>query len=309
MTQALQSVAGVCHLEMVRGAKADEAADPDLLIEVPHGATRADHFDELLSQLRGSYQDGLRDFYFVNTDVGSPELAVAVADNVVREQPGRTVAIIRSHLPRTFIDCNRAIDRDAVAAASQKGEMTPGLPPWVVEEHDRRLLLDRYQAYREVVSSGFQLVCGGGGAAVSLHTYAPRSIDVAVDEDIVAALHAAYAPDRIETWPLRAEVDLITDDPDGSVLADARLARRAEQAFAAGGFQVARNHTYSLHPSTLAYEFATRYPGQTLCLEVRRDLLVPEFVPFVELATDDHAIARAASPLGVALVGGSESAT
>lgn len=301
MTEALQSVSGVCDIEIVRGAKADPSGRPDLLFEVPHGATLAQHFDDLRAQLRGSYSEGLRDFFFVNTDVGAPELALSVARSVVLTEPTRTAAIIRCLLPRTFIDCNRSVDRETVAAASERGEMTPGLPPWVVHDQDRDLLLDRYFAYREVVTRGFSGVCGGGGRAVCLHTYAPRSIDVAVDDDIVAALHAAYAPDRIGSWPLRAEVDLITRDPDGRELADSALAQRAEQALSTAGFQVVRNDTYSLHPSTLAFAFAQQYAGKTLCLELRRDLLLPEFVPFVELYTDPQAIERAAVPLAKAL--------
>lgn len=303
MSEALQSVDGVCHVEIVRGIDADPTARPDLLFEVPHGATLAHHFDDLRSELRGQYSEGLRDFFFVNTDVGAPELAAAVAGGTVAAQPTRTAAVVRCLLPRTFIDCNRLIDRGTVAAASKPSEMTPGLPPWIVDEQDRDLLLDRYFSYRAVVTAGFAEVCSSGGTALCVHTYAPRSIDVAVDEGIAAALRAAYAPDRIETWPLRAEVDLITHDGNGQELADAELAGRTEQAFAAAGFQVVRNGTYSLHPSTLAFEFAQQYPKQTLCFELRRDLLLPAFVPFVELHTDPEAVRRAAQPLVAALLG------
>lgn len=301
MTDLPQSVAGVCQVEVVRGAQADPQARPDLLLEVPHGATLGQHFDDLRRQLEGSYADDLREFFFVNTDVGAPELALAIARGVVAAQPTRAALIVRCLLPRTFIDCNRAIARDAQAKASKPGEMTPGLPPWVVDGNDRALLLERYFAYHEVVAAAFAQVCGGGGTALCAHTYAPRSIDVAVDDDIVASLHAAYAKDRIESWPLRAEVDLITHDPDGRELADAALARRAEAECVAAGIQAVRNDTYSLHPSTLAFEFAERYPGKTLCFEVRRDLLLSEFVPFVELQPTDSSVARVAAPFVVAL--------
>lgn len=297
MTDVPQSVAGVCQVEVVRGAEADEQTRPDLLFEVPHGATLGHHFDDLRSLLRGSYADNLREFFYVNTDVGAPELALAVARGVVAAEPTRSAMIVRCLLPRTLVDCNRSISRDAKAQASKPGEMTPGLPPWVVDDQDRGLLLDRYFAYREVVEAAFAQVCGAGGTALCAHTYAPRSIDVAVDDDIVASLHAAYAPDRIETWPLRAEVDLITHDPDGRELADAELARCSEAAFVAAGIQAVRNDTYSLHPSTLAFEFADRYPGKTLCFEVRRDLLLSEFVPFVELHPTDREVQRVAAPL------------
>lgn len=298
MVSGLCSVARVCEVEFVRGAQAVEDSRPDLVLEVPHGATRAAHFDELRDELSGDYDDGLRDFFFVNTDVGSPELAKAIADGFVAADPGRTAAIVRCLMPRTFLDTNRTIARDAVAKASKAGEMTPGLQPWVVHEGDRELLLERYFAYRDVVTAGF---AAAQGRALCVHTYAPRSIDVAVDADIATALHLAYAPDRIGTWPLRAEVDLITHDPDGAVLADDELANRAEREFAAAGVQVVRNGTYALHPSTLAYEFAKQYPGRTLCFEVRRDLLLDEFVPFVELHPTADAVRRMAEPFVRAL--------
>jgi hypothetical protein len=284
---------------VVRGAAADPAAAPDLLFEVAHGATAAAHFDGLRAELRGTYDDGLRDFFFVNTDVGAPELALATARAVVARQPRRSAVVVRCLLPRTFVDCNRRIERDAVPSASKAGEMTPGMPPWVRERADQQLLLERYFAYRDVVTAAFTALAPRG-LALFVHTYAPRSIDVAVDADVGRALRAAYAPDRIGSWPLRPGVDLITHDPDGRELAAPDLARRAAAEFAAAGFEVARNATYALHPITLAHAFALQRPGDTLCLEVRRDLLLPEFVPFVELRPEPAKVERAAQPLAAA---------
>lgn len=301
MYEALRSIKGVCDLEIVRGAEADPKASPELFFEVPHGATLAMHYDQLRSELQGNYDDGLRDFFFVNTDVGAPELAVAIAQGVVARQPRKVAAVVRCLLPRTFVDCNRIIARDTIAAPSRPGEMTPGLPPWVLHEADRELLVKHYFSYQEVVSAGFAAACESGGRALCVHTYAPRSVEVAVDDDVVRALHAAYDPERIESWPLRAEVDLITHDAEGRELADKELARGAEREFRAHGLQVARNGTYSLHPSTLAFAFAQQYPGATLCFEVRRDLLLDHFVPFVELLTSKDHVARAALPMILAL--------
>jgi hypothetical protein len=91
----------------------------------------------------------------------------------------------------------------------------------------RRHLLAAYAQYREVVETGFALTCDRGGLGLMVHTYAPRSIDVAVDADIGKSLRAAYAADRIGSWPLRPGVDLITHDPDGRELAAPGLAQRA----------------------------------------------------------------------------------
>ncbi len=302
MVELLRSRAGVCDVEYLRGAAADAQAPPDLLLEVAHGATRAQHFTGLRSELRGSYGDDLLDFFFVNTDVGAPELARAVAERVVKSQPRRSAVVVRCALPRTFVDCNRKIDRTAAPKTSRAGEMTPGMPSWVQERSDQELLLERYFAYRDTVTAAFQQTTANGGLALFVHTYAPRSIDVPVDANIGKSLRAAYAADRIGTWTLRPAVDLITHDPDGRELASPQLAARAAAEFAAAGFEVAHNATYPLHPVTLAHSFAVQRPASTLCLEVRRDLLVPEFVPFRELLPDPAKVARAAAPLAAAVL-------
>lgn len=302
MSAGLASIAGVCDVLHLRGAACDPTAPPDLLCEVPHGATLAAHFAALRAQLRGSYADDLQDFFHVNTDVGAPELARAIAERVVQSQPRRSAVVVRCLLPRTFVDCNRRIDPTTVPAGTAAGEPTPGMPPWVQDERDRLLLLERYTAYRELVTRAFAAVCGSGGLGLCVHTYAPRSIDVAVDGDIVRNLHAAYAADRIGSWRLRPAIDLITHDPDGRELASPRLAARAEAELTAAGFEVERNGAYSLHPITLAHEFAARHPGATLCFEVRRDLLVPAFTPFREMIPDAARVARAAQPLAGAVL-------
>lgn len=303
MVDPISSRPGIVDVEHVRGAAAAPGAPPDLVLEVPHGATRSEHFANLRAALRGDYAADLHDFFCVNTDVGAPELARAIAAAFVQHDPRRAAVLVRCLLPRTFVDCNRRIDRHTVAAGSRPGEMTPGLPPWVREAADRELLLDRYFGYRDVATAAFAAVCGNGGRGLCVHTYAPRSVDVPVDENIVASLRDAYRPERVGSWQLRPSVDLITHDPDGRELADRALADRADRELAAAGFDVARNGAYSLHPITLAYEFATRYPDATMCFEVRRDLLVPEFTPFREMIPDPAKVARAAAPFAAALRG------
>ena len=151
------------------------------------------------------------------------------------------------------------------------------------------------------IAPAVEQVCTSGGTAVLLRSYAPRSIDVPVDENIVQRLHAAYAPDVEPTWPLRAEVDLITRTPEGTLLADEGLATAARAAFAAGGISATESGTYPLHPSTVAYTFANRWPRQTLCLELRRDLIVKRFTPFAEMEADLEKCDRVAGLLAGAL--------
>jgi hypothetical protein len=302
MSDPVRPRSGVCDVQILRGTAARADAVPDLVLEVAHGATTARHFDDLRARLAGAYADDLREFFFVNTDVGAPEVAMAVAQRVVARQPKRTALIVRCLLPRTFVDCNRVIDPNAEPRASAAGEPTPGLPPWIVDARDQRLLRGLHREYQEVVDAAFARVCGQGGIGLCVHTYAPRSLDVAVDGDIVRTLRAEYAPDRIGRWPLRSAVDLITHDPEGRELASVALAQRAEAEFAAAGFGVARNGAYSLHPVTIAHAFASRHPGTTLCLEIRRDLLLDEFVPFVPLTPRPDLVEKAAAPLAAAVL-------
>lgn len=294
-----RALAGVCDVALFRGQRAGPA--PDLLLEVPHGATDAADYTALRAQLRSPLPPDLQHFFFANTDTGAPEVALATARLVVEQDPARSALVLRCRIPRTFIDCNRVIDEATPADAASA--MTPGLQVWITDPADRRLLLERYRAYRQLASAAFAQVCGQGGQALMVHSYAPRSVDVPVDERIVEHLHAAYAPDRIGSWPLRPPVDLIARDPDGALLASTTMLARAQEAFAAAGTATAVSATYPLHPSTLAWHFARQHPGRTLCLELRRDLLVAEFTPFQAMRVDPQQVERVARVLGSAIAG------
>lgn len=279
----LASIPGVAETVHVRGAAAPPGAPPDLLLEVPHGATRAAHFDALRRELRGTFPPGLEDFFFVNTDVGAPEVALRAAERVVAGDPRLSAVVVRSLIPRTFIDCNRVIDASTRPAASAAGEVTPGIAEYVRDPDDLRLLRTRHAAYCALAERAFDTVCGRGGTALLVHSYAPRSLDVPVDERIVERLRREYLPENIGRWPLRAEVDLITRDPSGRrVTADGFVAA-VQSALARAGIGHAEGAAYALHPSTLAHGFAVRFPDRTLCVEVRRDLLVRAFTPFDEM--------------------------
>lgn len=295
----MHSIPDVCEVATFGPARAGQG--PELVLEVAHGATRARDFDQLRAALRGPYPDDLRDFFFVNTDVGAPEVALRVAELLSAADPTRAIVVVRCLVPRTFLDVNRLIDVDSAPSTSKPGEMTPGLHAWVREAGDRALLFERYRAYRTLVERLVDDACGAGGRAVMVHSYAPRSVDVPVDENIVASLRAAYAPEKRDTWPLRAPVDLIVDSPTGERLADPALVERTRAAFEAAGFAVELNGAYSLHPITLAGLLAARHRGHVLCLELRRDLLVPEFTPFREMRVDPAKIERIAAPLAAAL--------
>lgn len=273
------SVEHVVDIEVLRGTAADPHAVPELLIEVPHGADARCHYDALRQRLHGDLPDDLHLFFNLNTDVGAWAYGRATAQALIAAAPERSVLILRCLIPRTFVDCNRRADY--TGGRLDEGALTPGIPSYVRDEDDRALLLELHRSYLDAARQAFAAVCGAGGLALVPHSYGPRSLGIdAVDDDIIAKLRWACAPERHDTWPLRAEVDLLTRDGEGRLFAPEGLEARLLTDFAKAGFDAKANHTYNLHPSTVAHEWSTTYPGQVLCLEVRRDALVETWSPF-----------------------------
>ncbi len=292
------SLPELIDVDVVRGVRTEAGAAPDLVIEIPHGATHTADFERIRVQLTSPLPAGLVDFFHVNTDAGAPELGLAIAQHIVEADPTRTVAILRCRLPRTFIDCNRRID--ASPAEFKAGKVTPGLMPWITTPEDRALLRAEYDRYVLATRQAMDALAPHG-AILLLHTYAPRSVDVEVDADIVTNLHRAYEPAVEGTWPLRPEIDVIATDTAGVSHAPAAVLAALKAEMSGARFEVADGATYPLHPSTLAWDHVQRKPGHALCLEIRRDLVADPFDPFVQMTISPSKVARLAAPLATAL--------
>lgn len=293
------SLEGIADVERVDGAEARPDAPFDLLVEVPHGADRRAHYDAARARLIGALPEDLHEFFHANTDTGAWDYGRQVAVRLVALDPTRRALVVRCLVPRTFVDTNRLPDATDQLAS---GGLTAGIPSYVHDPGDRARLLAMHRAYLELVEGAYALVCGGGGFALLPHTYGPRTMGIArVDDEIVGALRAAWAPEAWESWPLRPEIDLITRDPEGALFADAAVVEEVLDAYVSLGYQARACETYTLHPSTQGARWAARYPGQTLSLEVRRDLLVESFHLLRELTVDPDRVARVAEPLAVAV--------
>ncbi|MCK6504932.1 hypothetical protein L6R53_16295 [Myxococcota bacterium] len=287
----------------IHGADADPSAPPDLLCEVPHAAWRRAHYDAARAALAGELPADLHAFFHVNTDVGAEALALAVAQALVEADPTRSAVVLACRVPRTFIDCNRVIDADPAALTA--AGLTAGLPVYVRDPRDQALLLDLHRRYVREAERLHAWVCGAGGVALSPHSYAPRDVPIEqVTDRIVDDLRRVYDPAVVADWPLRPPVDLISVDGAGRrVLSDA-LVQPALEGYRALGLDAGEGRTYPLHPATQAARFAALHPGRTLCLELRRDLLVRDWRPFEEMRVDDAAIERLAGPLVAAVRAG-----
>lgn len=290
-------VPGVCEIE-TWSAHAANVSAPDLLLEIPHGATQAGHYHAVRRQLSGELPVDLEQFYFVNTDAGAPECARETARLVAQSaspEPVRKVMVVRSLIPRTFIDCNRIL-----GAPEDHGNdrITAAIPDYIVSEADRETVTALYRAYVEVAERAYGTVCGRGGIAIILHTYAPRSIELdRIDANIVAALREAYSPERYGGWKVRPDVDFITETSDGVNRAPRQLLARIRAHYERIGIEPTENASYRLHASTLGYRFSMRFPGQVLCIEISRALLADPFTPFEEMKIHPHKAARIAGPI------------
>ena len=298
-----ETVPHVLEVEVLRGAAASADAVPDLLVEVPHGADRRAHYDALRARLVGDLPDELEIFFHVNTDVGAHQLGRRVAELVLARDPTRAALVLRSLIPRTFIDCNRLASLGETGDLRASG-MTAGLAPYIRHPEDIALLVDLHGRYVAAAERAYEEVCGGGGLAFNPHTYGPRTLDVShVDDDIVSELRRAHEPAVYDASPVRPEIDLITRTADGTLYAPEGAAEALIDALGGAGFGVVEGDTYVLHPATQGYRFATAWPGRVLCLEVRRDLLVQEWLPFSEQVVDPHKVERVAAPLARVLTG------
>jgi len=297
-TDLVQSVPDVCDVLCVPAGGASSETPPDLLIELPHGATRTADFERVRRRLVSELPDQLSAFFFVNTDVGSYECAREVArclvDHPEDGRVARRVLILRSLIPRTFIDCNRVVAPVSAGA----GEMTPAVPEYITAPEDRDLLQGLHAAYQTVARQAYDQICGAGGMGLQIHTYAPKSVDIdRIDGNIVDALREAYEPSTYETWEKRPDVDVISEASDGTLLAPPGLVASIKQAYARIGVEVRENATYRLHPETQGYHYSERFRGRVLCIEISRALLADPFCPFEEMHIGREKVERMSAPI------------
>lgn len=296
VTIEIETHPGVAHVERWRGAEAAPDASATLLVEVPHGADDRAHYDALRARLVGDLPADLHEFFHANTDIGAWQYGRRVVERLVADRPGLCAVLVRSLVPRTFIDCNRLED----AAAS--GGVTAGVAPYVEHPDDRALLLSLHRAYVAVIEAHYADVCDGGGLALTPHTYGPYELPIAqIDRAIVENLRACHRPEVLPTLPVRPEVDLLTRTKDGVRLAPEGIVEDLLAGYAAAGFTPTEGSAYRLVPSTQTWRFATRYPEQVLCLEVRRDLVVESYTALSAMKVSDEGVDRVAAPLAAAI--------
>lgn len=311
------SIPDVLEIWEISGPEADRDT-PDLLIELPHGATKGQHLQRAKAFTKDYPGDRYDKFFYANTDQGSPEYGLHLAESLcnptwVEQQRAHLpsdfvklltaraakmrVLIVRALLPRTVVDVNRVwqLNTDFQAA-----NLTGVVGPYVTDQAELEALHELYCQYQDTVDRAHAWVCGNGGLVFNLHTYAPISVGVPKDADIVDVLESAYEPQNYGRYPKRPEIQLITATPSGEMLAPLRLVDEMVARFQAAGFEVAENDPFNMHPAAACSQRAAQYPGRVLVLEVSRKLLAEPFNPFVEMNIAPDKVARIVKPIALA---------
>jgi len=290
---------GVAHIERWRGPEADPADSPGLLVEVPHGADERAHYDALRARLVGELPADLHEFFHVNTDIGAWQYGRRVVERLIAARPGLSAILVRSLVPRTFIDCNRLEDTGENLAGAG---ITAGIAPYVEDPADRALLVSLHRAYVRIIEEAYVDVCDAGGFALTPHTYGPYVLPISsIGRDIVEQLRACHRPEVRPTLGVRPEIDLLTRTKDGVRLAPAGIVEDLTAGFGRVGLTATEGAAYQLVAGTQTWRFVNRYPEQLLCLEVRRDLLVEEYTALSAMSVREDAVDRIAGPLSDAI--------
>lgn len=290
--EVFRSIDGVVEVSVT----GSPAAKRWLLAEIPHGATRTGDYEAVAKLLEGPLPDELIAFFYVNTDIGAPEAAQFLAAELGRGDVA--VVVWRCLIPRTFIDTNRVLAPSSAPRGQVIDGLTPAVPGYVEHDGDRARLEALARRYHDATQQAYARVCGQGGLAVQLHSYAPKSVSVErTDGSIVQTLKAAYEPQKYATWPERPAVDLICATQDGAFESAPALVAQVQAAYAAAGIDAKRNGTYHLHPATMGMAYAKAYPQQVLCVELNRGLVADPFVPFGVSPISQAKVARMTAPL------------
>ncbi len=308
--QTMKAIEGVCELWWRSGPEADQQAPPDLFIDLPHGATELAHLQAVKAGLRDYPGDEYDLFFLANTDQGSPEYALRLADLLTdpsawsdpahqRRAATTKIVLLRSLLPRTIVDVNRVWATQAEAKAAG---LTPGVPEFVREE-ELEVLHQAFLRYHEQAAIGYASTSGAGGFALNLHTYGPISVAPIEGESIVTTLKRAYTPEHYGDYPVRPVVQLITTPPGGSLLSNGPLCDALVETYAQRGIEVARDYPFNLHPATAGYTYAAKYPQRTLTMEISRAALAEVFNPFIEMAISPTKVDHMTRPIAEAIMG------
>jgi hypothetical protein len=244
----------------------------DVIIEAPHASYDKDEWMELRGRLEklgvpASILDSLESLHKVKSDVGSGNIAQAIAAHLQTLWPNLRIAVLMGDFSRVVVDFNRLAPGEG---------MTPPIPSEIQGEARKWLAAEHLKYLEEADALWGQL--GPNGWGICPHTYAPRGVAI---PDGMTAAQAAQAfwsdTEAQERSPLRSPVDIIWQRPDTDTFQHKRpkILDRIKRALEDALKVVAtENKEFSMLEVVTADLRMAKHPGQVVCFKVRRDLVV-----------------------------------
>ncbi len=314
-----ESLPDICEVVVVNGPEVTEKTRPTLLFEIPHGATELSHLEAVCGLLGCDVEVCARTFWGM-TDQGvfaySHRLAQFITDpawvehnchafftqaqqeRAQAQSSRRQVVLLRGILPRNLVDLNRAW----LLQTQGERKFTGVLGDVVREAGTTQQAKALYDAYQALSDRAHADVCGRGGYAFQLHTYAPISVPVPQEKTVEEALEHAYRPEHYDTFPKRPIGQLITGRPDAEPLTERALVQRIQDMYARVALEIPENSPFALDPVLAPDARMHNHAGRVVGFELSRGALSPRFWPFAKMEVDPDKVDALVTPLAQAIV-------
>ncbi|MBI4143023.1 hypothetical protein HY480_04070 [Candidatus Uhrbacteria bacterium] len=254
----------------------------DVILLCPHGGGHEQFlgcYPEVARACPAS-DDVLRTYLAVERDVGSSELAHAIARAIARQPIGVHIEVLDITFPRGILDGNRIPERAIRAVFDHAAH--PDLVAALRNEH----------RFACAVVEDRLAVLGGDGIVVDLHTMAPYSprttpgspTEAAVETPTTLAEYTAAYRDRVR-WGTRRAVDVVTTVAGTTTnIADPVLLTNLRSSLTRTSVPFRENDPYPTAEHVLTTSYLRQHRG--IAIDVPKDLLamIPAEDPAFDLA-------------------------
>lgn len=241
------------------------------------------------------FQQYLQQYYAIEPDVGSSELAHEIARIMEpRLDDHQTVVVVDIRIPRAIIDANRVRDH--------------ALRP-VFDYQGRDAIAERFLAIHGSASMAVKEVLDrihDKGIVIDVHSMAPYSPNVQRASNVQAvSLSPTTLAEYVRSYTdqsMRGErrsIDIVTTLENGTLIANEALANTCAREFGEARLPFQFNHPYPTNETVMTTRYMRRY--RTLAVDVPKDYLAatPGAVEFdlTRLQPAEELVKRVAMPI------------
>ncbi|MBU47138.1 MAG: hypothetical protein CL920_00390 [Deltaproteobacteria bacterium] len=297
-----------------------QAADLHFLLHAPHSAVQKAQWADFLYTL-GIPEDACPPYFecfcHTNGDQGTEEYTQRAA--ALLTDPSTHQAFVEQGLLRAEAlaqatplleelkigvllgQCHRSIldlNRDFQHNPTQKGELTPPMPTFIREHFPESV--ERAHALHQLAMQWedtlYPMVCQDGRYGVlNAHTYMPFSPQIQSLETMFEDVYKIYSTPSLYTQHMkehkRPDIELLTADKEGDVLAPASYVEALTETFQKAGYpNIKENDPFYHVNAAMGSQRARRHRGYVTILEVSRDLFLPQREDYQQAITQHGVI-------------------